>query len=147
MHKLVILFRQPPDVMQFEEDWSSKFMPLAEAMDGIRRVQVGQVTGSPEGESKFYKMHEFYFDDLKSLYAALESPKGQMAGRALVKIAGDIASVYFVEVNEDDRELPRHEKLLDAQKAMREKLRERLTAEQKAALAAAEPDEDDGAAA
>lgn len=108
MYKLVILFKKPTNVEAFEERWGNKFMPLAEAMKGIRKVTVSTITGGPDGDAGYYKIHELYFDSQQALFDALQSRAGKLAGYALNDIAGDIATVLFADVLEDDRPLPKH---------------------------------------
>ena len=103
MYKLVILFRQPQDVLEFETRWSNEFVPVAERMPGIQRVSVSRVIGGPSGEVDLHLVHEFYFSDLKSLQAAMASPAGQEAGRALMAFAPDETMLCFSEHLEEDR--------------------------------------------
>ncbi len=103
MHKLIILIRRPPDVAEFDARWSEDFVPLAEKMPGIRRVAVSRVRGGPSGQVDVHLVHEFYFDDRESLQAALTSPAGQSAGRALMSFAAEYATLCFAEHMEEDR--------------------------------------------
>ena len=101
MYKLIVLFKQPPDVVRFEDDWAQKFMPYAEKMPGVVKVQVNTIVGGPEGPANFYKIHEFYFESLDALYAGLESEMGVRAGKGLMAFAADLATVMFADVLED----------------------------------------------
>lgn len=104
MYKMTILFRHPPDAAKFENDWSNSFVPVAEAMPGIRRVAVSHVMGGPTGSAPYYKLHEFFFDDRDALDHALTSEKGVRAGQALMAIAGNLATILFADVLEEDRD-------------------------------------------
>ena len=101
MYKLTILFRTPPDISEFEHEWAHLFVPLAEAMPGILRVEVSTVDGSPDGPSEFYKMHEFYFEDRAAMDAAMNSEKGTRAGGMLNAMARGRFTIVFSEVLED----------------------------------------------
>jgi uncharacterized protein (TIGR02118 family) len=103
MHKLMILFRQPGDILEFEERWSREFVPLAEKMPGIRRVTVSRVVGGPGDESDIHLVHEFFFDDLKALRSAMASEEGQKAGHALMAISSEFSTLCFAEHLEEDR--------------------------------------------
>lgn len=99
----MILFRKPPDVLEFERLWSEAFVRRAESMPGLRRVAVSRVHGGPDGEVDLHLVHEFFFDDAQALRQALASPEGQAAGRTLMAIAGGHVSVCFAEHLEEAR--------------------------------------------
>lgn len=101
MHKLTILFRTPPDISAFEEAWSHNFVPFAEAMPGILRVEVSHIEGSPTGPAEFYKTHEFYFADRATMDAALRSDSGTRAGYTLRQFAHGLYTLLFADVMED----------------------------------------------
>ncbi len=106
MHKLVLVFRPPPDVTIFERRWSEEFVPVAERMPGLRRVTVARGYGGPSGPSDVHLVHEFYFDDEQALRRAMTSPEGQQAGRALMGFAARQVSLTFAEHLEEDRPIP-----------------------------------------
>jgi uncharacterized protein (TIGR02118 family) len=101
MYKLSILFRQPPNLEQFEYDWANKFVPQAEKMPGILRIAVSSVDGSPDGPAEFYKIHEFYFENRAAMDAAMNGDKGARTGLFLNSIARGHFSILFSEVHED----------------------------------------------
>ena len=101
MHKLTLLFRTPPDVPKFEEDWAHKFVPVVEKMPGILRIEVSNVEGGPDGPSPFYKVHEFYFESREAMDKAMNSEKGARAGMALNAIAKGLFTILFSDVLED----------------------------------------------
>ena len=103
LHKLTLLFRRPADLPVFETRWSEEFVPLGERLPGLRRISVGRVAGGPEGAGDLHLIHEFYFDDAASLQRALASPQGQAAGRALMEIASDVVSLWYVDHLEESR--------------------------------------------
>lgn len=103
MHKLMILFRKTDDLLELETRWSQEFVRLAEQMPGLRRVSVSRILGGPGGEVDLHLVHEFYFDDLAAVQAAMASPQGQQAGRALMEFAAESATLVFAEHLEEDR--------------------------------------------
>jgi uncharacterized protein (TIGR02118 family) len=107
VHKLMVVFRVPPPEADFEAHWSDEFVPAAEKMPGLRRVTVSRVLGSPVGGSEFYLLHEFFFDDLPAVKAAMASPQGQQAGGALMSFARPFVSLAFAEHLEEERKAPR----------------------------------------
>lgn len=84
MHKLIILFGQPPDLQVFMTGWQA-FLGMAEQMPGLRRETVSQIQNLVFGDPKSrpFKIHELYFDDFPALESALASEAGQQAGQWL----------------------------------------------------------------
>jgi uncharacterized protein (TIGR02118 family) len=103
VHKLIVLFRRPPDSELFETRWSLEFVPLAERMPGLRRVAVSRGYGSPAGQSTTYLVHEFFFDDGRALRSAMTSEAGQQAGAKLMAIAAGAVELCFAEHLEEAR--------------------------------------------
>jgi uncharacterized protein (TIGR02118 family) len=100
MHKLVVVLRGWQDSERVEREWSEAFVPLAEQMAGLRRVSVSRTAGSPSGPADVILLHELFFDDLASLQAAMVSPAGQAAGRALMQLAAGRVELFFAEHQE-----------------------------------------------
>ena len=82
MHKLIIIFDQPPDLTAFLVGWQA-FLQIAEQMPGLRRETVSLIEEVIHGETRPFKIHEFHFDDRAALDAALASDAGQQAGEWL----------------------------------------------------------------
>lgn len=101
MYKLTILFQHPDNLETFEYDWAHKFVPIAEKMPGIVRIEVSSVDGGPEGASKYHKLHEFYFESRAAMDEAMLSDKGTKAGLYLNALAKGKFSILFSEVHED----------------------------------------------
>jgi uncharacterized protein (TIGR02118 family) len=106
LHKLILVFKLPPDVTTFERRWSEEFVPAAERMPGLRRVSVARTYGGPSGPPEIYLVHEFYFDGEEALHRAMTSPEGQQAGWALMGFAARQVSLAFAEHLEQDRPIP-----------------------------------------
>jgi uncharacterized protein (TIGR02118 family) len=101
MYKLTILFRHPPDLLQFENDWADKFVQFADAMPGVIRIEVSTIDGGPTGPAEFHKIHEYYFADRAAMDKAMHSEKGVRAGNALQVIAPGLYTLIFADVTED----------------------------------------------
>jgi uncharacterized protein (TIGR02118 family) len=87
MHKLIIIFGPPRDLLDFSTGWQA-FLHMAEQMPGLRRETVSLIEEIIYGENKPFKIHEFYFDDRAALDAALASDAGQQAGEWLHQFTG-----------------------------------------------------------
>jgi uncharacterized protein (TIGR02118 family) len=103
MNKLMVIFHTPPDVVEFEQKWSERFVPKVEKMPGIKRVSVTRVYGGPAGEVDLHLIHEFFFEDAKSLHQAMVSPEGQEAGQEVLSFAADFVTICFGEHLEEAR--------------------------------------------
>lgn len=101
MVKLVLLFKQPSNTVQFEEGYAANLAQL-EQMPGILRRQANMVWGSPTGSAPYYRILEFYFEDRLALDEAMTSTAGQAAGQGLMAYAGEIVELFFVDVFEDE---------------------------------------------
>jgi uncharacterized protein (TIGR02118 family) len=84
MVKFIVMFHNPDNVGVFENAYND-FLSLVERMPGITRRQVVNVTGSPVGEARYYRMLEIYFEDVKQMEESLRSPGGQEAGAELAR--------------------------------------------------------------
>jgi uncharacterized protein (TIGR02118 family) len=100
MVKLMILYKKPMDENAFEEGYADN-LALLERLPGIQRRQANMVLGGPHGEAPYYRILELYFEDFAALDAAMTSPQGREAGQDLMKYAGNLAELIFVDVFED----------------------------------------------
>jgi uncharacterized protein (TIGR02118 family) len=84
MYKLVILFEQPLNEVEFQDNWQT-FMGLAEKLPRLRREVVSgveQVVHAPDGR-QYTRIHELIFDSREALETALQTKAGQEAGQFL----------------------------------------------------------------
>ena len=102
----MVLIRRSAQPESMERHWSEEFVRQAERMPGLRRVVVSRPTGAPAAPPQYQLIHEFFFDDIDSLQAAMTSPEGQAAGRALMTFASAEAELLFAEHLEMDLPSP-----------------------------------------
>jgi uncharacterized protein (TIGR02118 family) len=98
MIKLLILFRKPADVNEFENHFGGVHVPLIAAMPNVARTAVARAIGAPRGEPMFHLIHEVYFESMSAANMALNSEQGRAAGNDLMAWARDIVTLEFVEV-------------------------------------------------
>jgi uncharacterized protein (TIGR02118 family) len=103
LHMLILVFRPPLNVPEFERRWSEEFVPVAERMPGLRRVSVARAYAGPLGASEIHLVHGFYFDDEAALRSAMTSAEGQQAGKALMGFAAGQVDLAFAEHFEEER--------------------------------------------
>ncbi|MCL4877192.1 MAG: EthD family reductase [Anaerolineae bacterium] len=101
MVKLVILYKKPDYIPDFEQNYSTN-LALLEKLPGIIRRQANVVLGGPAGSSPYYRFLELYFEDFQALDVAMRSPEGVAAGQNLMQFAGNLVELIFVDVFEDD---------------------------------------------
>jgi uncharacterized protein (TIGR02118 family) len=100
MVKFMILFYNPTDVTNFENSYNN-FLALIERMPSITRRQVVNVTGSPLGTTRLYRILEVYFESIEVMDAALRSPAGQEAGKELNIFPHETFELIFADVYEE----------------------------------------------
>jgi uncharacterized protein (TIGR02118 family) len=97
MVKLVALYRMPSDPGAFDTHYRDVHLPLIRKWPGLKRVELGRVTGMPGGaEPPFYQIAEMYFDDQDALRAAMRSPEGRAAGEDLQSFAAGLVTMLYV---------------------------------------------------
>jgi len=95
MTKVIAVYRQPKDTMNFDKYYAETHTPLAKKLPGLRRLEVTKVTGTPSGASDVYQVAELYFDDAAARERALASKEGKALVDDLPKFAAGIVGVYF----------------------------------------------------
>lgn len=97
MHKLILLFKAPPDIESFEAAFAAQHVPSITQMPGLVKATVTRGIAGPRGPAPFHIIHELYFDSLDALRKGLESPEGRAAGATLMAFARDCVEVMFAE--------------------------------------------------
>lgn len=98
MVKLVALYKKPNDPESFDRHYNQTHVPLVRKWPGLRRVEIGKVTGAIGGEPPYYLVAEMYFDDVDALKTALRSPEGRAAGENLQSFAPGLVTMLYVQV-------------------------------------------------
>lgn len=99
MVKLTLLYGYPADTVAFETYYATTHLPLAAAINGLRRAEFSLVSSAFDGSrSPFYRIAELYFDDLEQMQAAMGSPSGQTAVADLPNFANGGVTTIVSEV-------------------------------------------------
>ncbi|TFV83872.1 EthD family reductase [Microbacterium sp. dk485] len=77
MHKLVVLYPQPPDPAGFESYYRSTHLPLASRMPGMLDHRFSTAISAQGGASPYFAVYEADFPDRATMAAALSSPEGR----------------------------------------------------------------------
>jgi hypothetical protein len=100
MYKFMLIFYQPEALYRFEDAYNHLLARL-EQMPHIIRRQVINVTGSPAGPSRIYRILEVYYPDQSMMEASLRSPQGQLAGAAIQQFEPESFEMVFADVYEE----------------------------------------------
>ena len=72
--KIVVIYPRPQDEAAFERDYKETHLPMVEdKIKGITRLVATKVHGSPQGETRTFRMAELHFPNMEALNAALET--------------------------------------------------------------------------
>jgi uncharacterized protein (TIGR02118 family) len=100
MHKLIALYRTPPDPAAFDKYYADVHLPLVKKIPGLIRTVLNRGFAPPwGGESAFYLIVEMHFADEAAFGKAMNSPENRAAGKDARQFAGEL--VTLVTVKED----------------------------------------------
>lgn len=78
MHKITVLYGHPTDTAAFEEYYKNKHLPLAATMEGVAKLELTKLLGTPDGQqAAYYRMAELYFSSPEQMQETMSSPEGQ----------------------------------------------------------------------
>jgi uncharacterized protein (TIGR02118 family) len=99
MVKLTLLYNHPKDPAAFEKYYAQTHMPLAKQVQGVQRMELAKVTGSPDGKPPaYYRTADIYFDDAARLQQVMASPAMQKAVGDLPNFATGGVTVLVADV-------------------------------------------------
>jgi len=76
--KVVMIYPRPQDEEAFEQTYLHEHVPMAEAkLQGLTRLVLTKVTGSPQGKITAYRIAEAYFSTMDDLHQCFESDGGK----------------------------------------------------------------------
>lgn len=97
MFKLVVLYRKPEVPLAEFEARYAEHLALVARVPGLRKVEVSRFTEAPWGAPDYFQIAELYFDDKKSLDAALHTPEMGRAGQQVRSFAKGLFTMYYAE--------------------------------------------------
>jgi|31_taG_2_1085359.scaffolds.fasta_scaffold00051_10 uncharacterized protein (TIGR02118 family) len=102
MQKLTVLYGHPKDAMAFEKYYKEKHLPLAATMEGVAKLEITKILGTPDGQkAEYYRMAELYFTSLEQMQETMSSPEGQATVNDLSNFATGGVKV-IVGITEND---------------------------------------------
>ncbi len=78
MYKLTVLYGHPKDTEIFENYYKDKHLPLAASMEGVTKLELTKLIGTPDGQkADYYRIAELYFNSIEQMQETMSSPEGQ----------------------------------------------------------------------
>ncbi|MFL0354673.1 EthD family reductase [Xanthomarina sp. GH4-25] len=102
MYKLTVLYGHPTNAEAFEKYYKEKHLPLASTMEGVEKLEVTKLLGTPDGQkADYYRMAEMYFSSVEQMQETMGSPEGQATVNDLSNFATGGVNV-IVGITEND---------------------------------------------
>jgi len=99
MVKLTVLYGQPKSAAAFEQYYAETHMPIAQKMQGVRRIELSKVVGTPDGsQPSFYRLADLYFDDVDHMKRVMDTPEAKATVADLANFATGGFTVLVSEV-------------------------------------------------
>jgi uncharacterized protein (TIGR02118 family) len=100
MIKMTVMYGQPKSPADFEKYYANTHMPLAGKMQGVRKIELSKVVGTPDGGAPaFYRMADLYFDDPAHMKSVMETPEAKATVADLGNFATGGVTVLISEVS------------------------------------------------
>ena len=100
MVKLSVLYGQPKDAAAFEKYYAGTHMPIAEKMQGVNKIELSKVVGTPDGSAPaFYRMADLYFDSVDQMKRVMDTPEAKATVADLANFATGGVTVLISEVS------------------------------------------------
>lgn len=99
MIKLVLLYNLKGILSDEYDKWYAEHhLPKSvKAIPGIRKVSYNTAVGAPEGEAKYTRLVECWFDDMDALKKALTSTEMQHAVEEAMPKITDLVMAFYEE--------------------------------------------------
>jgi uncharacterized protein (TIGR02118 family) len=89
MVKLVVAYKHPSDVEEFERRYKDEHVAMARRIPHMSRIEFGKVAGMMDGsKAPYHRIAELFFANDAAMGQGASSPEAQAA----IKHAADIAS-------------------------------------------------------
>ena len=80
MAKLLVMYKAPTDVAEFDRRYFESHIPIAKKIPGLRKYEVSKgPVMTPAGPSGIHLVATLHFDDVAAIQAGMESAEGQAA--------------------------------------------------------------------
>ena len=101
MVKLVVAYKHPSDVEEFERRYKDEHVDLARRIPHMSRIEFGKVAGMMDGsKAPYHRIAELYFPSQAAMGQGAATPDGQAAIGHAAAIASGGFDAMVVEVEE-----------------------------------------------
>lgn len=77
MHKLIALYKDPPNPEHFRNHYENVHIPLLRKMPGVVRMNYSFDVKNPAGEKAYFCVFECYFRNADDMVNGLYTPEGE----------------------------------------------------------------------
>ena len=77
MHKVMALYRTPPDPKKFRKHYEEVHIPLIWKVPGVIRLNYSFDVRDMSGEPAYFCVFECYYKDAEAMIAGMQTPEGQ----------------------------------------------------------------------
>jgi uncharacterized protein (TIGR02118 family) len=100
MIKMTVMYGQPKSAADFEKYYADTHMPIAGKMQGVNKIELSKVVGTPDGGAPaFYRMADLYFDDADHMKRVMATPEAKATVADLGNFATGGVTVLISEVS------------------------------------------------
>ena len=99
MVKLVVAYKHPTDVKEFERRYESEHVAMARSIPHVAKIEFGKVAGTMDGsKAPYHRVVGLYFDNQEALGQAGASAEGQAAFKHAAEIGTGGFDTMVVQV-------------------------------------------------
>jgi uncharacterized protein (TIGR02118 family) len=99
MVKLVVAYKHPTDVGEFERRYKSEHEAMARRIPHMSRIEFAKVAGMMDGsKAPYHRIAELYFDSQEAMGQGASSAEAQAAIKHAAEIASGGLDVMVVQV-------------------------------------------------
>ena len=99
--KLVALYTQPTDAVEFEKHYLQVHAPLVRAVPGLQHFEAGRIVAAADGgDVTFARVAELSFADQAAFEAAMGSAEGQATAADFQQIASPGSRLFVVQLDD-----------------------------------------------
>ena len=99
MVKLSVLYGPPNDAAAFEKYYADTHMPLASKIQGVSKIELSKVVGTPEGTAPaIYRLADLYFNDTGHMKQVMDTPEAKATVADLANFATGGVTVLISEL-------------------------------------------------
>jgi uncharacterized protein (TIGR02118 family) len=101
MVKLVVAYRHPTDVEEFERRYKHEHVAMARGIPHMSRIEFGRVAGMMDGsKAPYHRIAELYFENEEAMGKGASTAEGQAAVGHAAEIASGGLDAMVVQIED-----------------------------------------------